>query len=88
MLEDVHWADQATLDVLRVLGGAIDRRRRWCVATYRDDEVDGDHPLRVVLGELASAPGVTCGSRVPRLSLDAVRELAEPPEPTARRSTG
>ena len=77
VLEDVHWADAASLDVLRVLGRRVDGSRSFAVATYRDDEVTGDHPLRVVLGELASAPGVLRLS-VPRLSLEAVRELAEP----------
>lgn len=77
VLEDVHWADQATLDVLRVLGRRIDATRGLVLATYRDDEVEDDHPLRVVLGELATAPGVL-RLRVPRLSLDAVRALAEP----------
>ena len=77
VLEDVHWADQATLDVLRVLGRRIDTTRALALATYRDDEVERDHPLRIVLGELASAAGVTRLS-VPRLSLDAVRALAEP----------
>lgn len=77
VLEDVHWADQATLDVLRVLGRRIDSTPALVLATYRDDEVTGDHPLRVVLGELASAPGVV-RLPVPPLSLDAVRELAEP----------
>jgi len=75
VLEDVHWADEATLDALRVLGRRIDQTRGLVVATYRDDEVDGDHPLRVVLGHLASAPGVS-RMTVPRLSIDAVRELA------------
>jgi DNA-binding CsgD family transcriptional regulator/tetratricopeptide (TPR) repeat protein len=77
VLEDVHWADAASLDVLRVLGRRIDGRDGFAVATYRDDEVTGDHPLRVVLGELASAPGVV-RLTVPPLSVDAVRELAEP----------
>jgi len=77
VLEDVHWADGASLDVLRVLGRRIDGSDAFVVATYRDDEVTGDHPLRVVLGELASAPGVV-RIAVPRLSLDAVRALAEP----------
>jgi DNA-binding CsgD family transcriptional regulator len=76
VLEDVHWADEATLDALRVLGRRIDDTRGLVVATYRDDEVDTDHPLRAVLGELASAPGVARLS-VPRLSLGAVRTLAE-----------
>ena len=77
VLEDVHWADQATLDVLRVLGRRIERTDALVLATYRDDEVDADHPLRLVLGELASTRAVS-RLTVPRLSLDAVRELAEP----------
>jgi DNA-binding CsgD family transcriptional regulator len=77
VLEDVHWADEATLDALRVIGRRIDGVGGMVVATYRDDEVAGDHPLRVVLGELASAQGVRRVS-VPRLTLEAVRALAEP----------
>jgi DNA-binding CsgD family transcriptional regulator len=77
LLEDVHWADGASLDVLRILGRRVEGSDAFVVATYRDDEVAGDHPLRVVLGELASVRGVV-RLTVPRLSLDAVRELAEP----------
>jgi len=77
VLEDLHWADQASLDVLRVLGRRLDSTRSLVLATYREDEVDGEHPLRVVLGELTSAPAVSRLS-VPRLSVEAVRELAEP----------
>ena len=77
VVEDVHWADEATLDALRVIGRRIDGVEGMAVATYRDDEVSGEHPLRVVLGELASAPGVKRAS-VPRLSLEAVRALARP----------
>jgi DNA-binding CsgD family transcriptional regulator/tetratricopeptide (TPR) repeat protein len=77
VIEDVHWADEATLDALRVLGRRIDGTRGAVVATYRDDEVESTHPLRGVLGELASAPGVS-RLAVPPLSLDAVRQLAEP----------
>jgi DNA-binding CsgD family transcriptional regulator len=77
VVEDVHWGDQATLDVLRVLGRRIDSTPSLVLATYRDDEVTARHPFRAVLGELASAPGVL-RLTVPRLSLDAVRELAAP----------
>lgn len=76
-LEDLHWADQATLDALRVLGRRIDSTPALVLATYRDDEIGGEHPLRILLGELASAPGVSRFT-VPRLSVEAVRELAEP----------
>src|SRR5919109_4171016 len=39
ILEDVHWADEATLDLLRFLGRRLDRTRTVLVATYRDDEL-------------------------------------------------
>ena len=57
VLEDLHWADQATLDVMRVVGRRVDGTPSLVLATYRDDEVAARHPLRAVLGELASAPG-------------------------------
>lgn len=50
-------ADEATLDVLRLLGRRVDGFRALVLATYRDDEFDGSHPLRVVLGELARSRG-------------------------------
>lgn len=77
VLEDLHWADQATLDALRVVGRRIDSTPALVLATYRNDEVEGEHPLRLVLGELASAPAVTRVS-VPPLTVEAVRTLAEP----------
>jgi DNA-binding CsgD family transcriptional regulator len=58
VLEDVHWADEATLDVLRVLGRRIAAMPVLVVATYRNDELDRAHPLRAVLGELATVDGV------------------------------
>ena len=75
VLEDVHWADEATLDVLRVVGRRVDRTPSLVVATYRDDEAVSGHPLRRVLGDLASAEGAERVD-VPPLSLEAVRELA------------
>jgi DNA-binding CsgD family transcriptional regulator/tetratricopeptide (TPR) repeat protein len=58
VLEDVHWADEATLDVLRVLGRRIGTTPTLVLATYRNDELDRAHPLRVVLGELATVEAV------------------------------
>src|SRR6188472_708286 len=75
VLEDVHWADEATLDVLRVLGRRIDDARALLIFTYRDDELDRSHPLRFVLGELATAPAVA-RLRLEPLSPDAVGQLA------------
>lgn len=54
VFEDVHWADEATLDLLTFLGRRIGSTRALLVATYRDDEVGPSHPLRVVLGTLAT----------------------------------
>jgi len=77
VLEDVHWADEATLDVLRILGRRVETVPALVVATYRDDELDYVHPLRIVLGELTAAPAVGRISLAP-LSPTAVAQLAEP----------
>lgn len=78
VVEDVHWADDATLDLLTLLARRPDRLAATLVVTYRDDEFREDHPLRAVLGALSGA--VASGS-VRRLDLqplseDAVAELA------------
>src|SRR5215510_3486825 len=52
VIEDVHWADEATLDLLKFLGRRIGRIKTMLIITYRDDEVGPDHPLRLVLGDL------------------------------------
>ena len=72
VLEDVHWADEATLDLLRYLGRRLDRTRTLLVATYRDDEIGPSHPLRVVLGEVGEARRVALRP----LSVEGVRTLA------------
>lgn len=77
VLEDLHWADEATLDVLRLLGRRIDAIRALVVATYCDDELGESHPLRIVLGELARARAIS-RLEMPRLSSGAVAELARP----------
>jgi DNA-binding CsgD family transcriptional regulator len=77
VLEDTHWADEATLDVLRLLARRIDAVPALVVATYRDDEIDRRHPLRILIGELASSRAVGRVKLV-RLSPVAVAQLAEP----------
>lgn len=73
--EDVHWADEATLDLLRFLGRRIESSRSLLIVTYRDDEVGRMHPLRVVVGDLGTSPAVR---RLPlgRLSEESVEVLA------------
>ncbi|MCV0404136.1 MAG: AAA family ATPase [Chloroflexi bacterium] len=75
MLDDLHWADDATRDALQFVGRRIASTRALVIGTYRDDEVGAQHPLRVVLGDLATSPSVR---RLPleALSIQAVSELA------------
>ena len=76
VFEDVHWADDATLDLLRFLGRRLGDTCALVIATYRRDELGPlRHPLRAVLGDLAGAPAVSRMSLVP-LSPEAVARLA------------
>jgi len=72
VLEDVHWADEATLDLLLYLGRRLERTNTLLVATYRDDELGGDHRLRVVLAEVDESRRVALRP----LSVEGVRTLA------------
>ena len=74
VIEDVHWADEATLDLLKFLGRRINKLNSLLVITYRDDEVPTEHPLRLVLGDLPR-PSMR-RLRLPPLSEPAVDELA------------
>lgn len=77
VLEDVHWADEATLDVLRLLGRRVETVPALVFASYRDDELDLAHPLRIVLGELATG-GAIGRLKIASLSPEAVATLAQP----------
>jgi DNA-binding CsgD family transcriptional regulator/tetratricopeptide (TPR) repeat protein len=74
IIEDVHWADTATLDLIRFLGRRIGRARALILITYRDEEVDARASVRNVLGE-APAGSVERMMLEP-LSLAAVTRLA------------
>jgi predicted ATPase len=54
VLEDLHWADEATLDVVRLLTRRIESFPALVLGSYRDDELDRAHPLRIALGESPS----------------------------------
>ena len=77
VLEDLHWADEATLDVLRLLARKVEAVPTLVLASYRNDELDRAHPLTLVLGELGTTRSVT-RLVIPPLSERAVGELAEP----------
>lgn len=74
VFEDVHWADEATLDLIKFLGRRIHRVNALFIVTYRDDEVGPRHPLRVVIGDLPAA--AVTRLLVPPLSEAAVLTLA------------
>jgi DNA-binding CsgD family transcriptional regulator/tetratricopeptide (TPR) repeat protein len=76
VVEDAHWADEATLDVLRILGRRITTLPLVALVTFRDEPGVTDDPLRVALGDLASAPGVARLTVEP-LTRAAVRALAD-----------
>ena len=77
VVEDVHLADEATLDVLRIVTRRVETLPALIVVTFRDDELDRRHPLRSLLGEL------TAGERAARIVVEplspaAVATLAAP----------
>jgi DNA-binding CsgD family transcriptional regulator/tetratricopeptide (TPR) repeat protein len=55
IFEDVHWADEATLDLLKFLGRRLQDLGVMLIISYRDDEVGTKHALRSVIGDLPSA---------------------------------
>jgi DNA-binding CsgD family transcriptional regulator/tetratricopeptide (TPR) repeat protein len=75
ILEDLHWADEATLDFLLLFGRRIEGVPVLAIATFRDDELERSHPLRIVIGELPRATATRL-SLAP-LSAEAVARLAE-----------
>ncbi len=74
IFEDVHWADEATLDLIKFLGRRIAAVRALVILTYRDDELDPRHPLRSVLGDLP--PETTLRIPLQPLSEQSVMSLA------------
>jgi len=75
IIEDVHWADESTVDLLRYLGRRLRDAAVLLVVTYRDDGLTATDPLRIALGDLATQRPTRRISLGP-LSRDAVRVLA------------
>jgi hypothetical protein len=73
VVEDLHWADDATLDAMRYLARRVTNVPVVLVATFRDSGLAGDHPLTRLLGTLLGEQVV----RLPlaSLSMAAVRDL-------------
>jgi DNA-binding CsgD family transcriptional regulator/tetratricopeptide (TPR) repeat protein len=75
VIEDAHWADDATLDLLRFLGRRVPATRGLVIVTYRDDDSSRLQRLRLLLGDLATVPELH-RLALPALSRDAVAQLA------------
>ena len=75
VFEDVHWADEATLDFVKFFARRINQTRCLFILTWRDDEIVGQHPLRNVLGHLV--PGTFTRVLLEPLSITAVQQMAE-----------
>ena len=75
VIEDVHWADNATMDFLKFVGRRISQSHCLLLASYRDDEIGASHPLHYVLGDLPR--GSTSRINLAALSLDAIAELSD-----------
>jgi DNA-binding CsgD family transcriptional regulator/tetratricopeptide (TPR) repeat protein len=75
VIEDAHWADPLTLDVMRFVARRVEEAGVVVVVTYRDDEVGANPPLGLLLGDLATSPAV-CRLALRPLSDVAVETLA------------
>ena len=78
IFEDVHWADEATLDLLRYLARRAHAFHALILVTYRGEDATAGHPLRQVIGDAATAAGVRRLDLAP-LSQAAVASLARHP---------
>jgi DNA-binding CsgD family transcriptional regulator/tetratricopeptide (TPR) repeat protein len=75
VIEDAQWADEATIELIGMLGRRVADVAVLMIVTYRDDQVAAEHPLRLVIGDLVTA-NATAWIGLGPLSLDAVRALA------------
>lgn len=85
IVEDVHWADRATLDLLKYLGRRLTAANVLLVISYRDDEIGADHPLISLLGDLGA---MLRRIRLEPLSSAAIEQLAGDRATTLRELTG
>ena len=70
LIEDIHWADRSTRDVLAFIARSARTERMLVVGTYRTDEIHRRHPIRPWLAEMERTP------RVERLTLERLNAAA------------
>jgi DNA-binding CsgD family transcriptional regulator len=59
ILEDLHWSDASTRDMLTFLSRMLHRERVAIIGTYRADDLHRRHPLRAVVADLQRLPSVS-----------------------------
>ena len=74
VFEDAHWADHATLDLLRFLGRRVSFLHALIVISFRNDEIDHNHPFAQILGDFPK--GCTTRIDLEPLTPDGVKALA------------
>ncbi|QZT63902.1 helix-turn-helix transcriptional regulator [Mycolicibacterium austroafricanum] len=74
VLDDLHWADQGTIDLLRFLLRRAPQSHLLTIGILRDEEVSVTHPLRALLGDIARSPHGQ-SLTLPPLSVRAVETL-------------
>ena len=72
--EDIHWADEATIDFIKFIGRRITQLQCLFILTYRDNEIHAHHPLTNLFGQLPA--GTFTRITLPPLSFNAVKQLA------------
>jgi DNA-binding CsgD family transcriptional regulator len=76
VLEDLHWADQTSLELLRYLARVGHTDALLLLGTYRADEVDPGHPLHHTLAQL-TRDRLLHEVRVPPLTREEVAQMLE-----------
>ena len=70
IIEDAHWANEATLNLLRFLARRIAETPAFVIVSFRSDEIGRTHPLATLLGDLSANP------LVQRVALDRLSPTA------------
>ncbi len=84
LLEDIHWADAGSLDLLRFLSPALIDLRICVIASYRSDAIDRQHPLHALLAEVDRGRS-TFRVELPTLDDDAALALIDSAVPESGR---
>ena len=75
IIEDIHWADESTIDLIKYLGKRINKEKALLIVTFRDDEINAEHPIKTMLGDIPQKN--ICRIELTALSEKSVEELTK-----------